>query len=98
MEKGDKVYLLYVSDQFDMSRGFSGWIDEYTIINPDVGEGLTLMRGPYGSVVARTTDDIYTVKLEAQQAMLAALKRRVDVVIKQMEKMTEEAKTEPVTV
>lgn len=96
MEKGQKVYTAYVSESFNMNLGFSAWVDEYTILNPDV-EGLLLLKGLYGSTVVRTPDEVYTSKLEAQQAVLTGLKRRADVVIKQMEKLTEEAKAEPVT-
>lgn len=98
MEKGDKVYTAYVSDSFNNNVGFSAWVDEYTVLNPDVGEGLILLKGPYGSTVVRTPDEIYDSKLAAQEAVVAGLKRRVDSVIRQMEKITAEANAAPVIV
>lgn len=98
MEKGDKVYTAYVSDSFDIGRGFSAWVDEYTVLNPDIGENLMLLKGPYGGNTVRTPDEVYTSKLAAQEAIIAGLKRRADTVIKQMEKITAEANAEPVTV
>lgn len=90
MEKGQKVWTLYMSNQFETGSGFSGWIDEYEVINSDVGENLMVLRGKYGSAVTRTPAEVYTTKQAAQEAMIAAIHTRVSAALKQIQKIESE--------
>lgn len=90
MEKGQKVWTLYNGNQFDISTGFGAWIDEYTVVNPDIGEGLMLIKTSYGSHCSRRPDEVYTTKQAAQAAMIDEIHKRVSVALKQVAKIQAE--------
>lgn len=78
MEKGDKVYSLWLTDTFSSGK-FGFWIDEYEVFDPTPqGSSQILLRTPNRDhITSRMPTEIYSSREAAYESVISMLAKRV---------------------
>lgn len=78
MEKGDKVYSLWMADTFTGGK-FGFWVDEYEVFDPaPQGSSQILLRTPTRDhITSRNPSEIYPSREAAYEAAIGMLTNRM---------------------
>lgn len=78
MEKGDKVYSMWMTDTFSYGK-FSFWVDEYEVFDPaPAGIAHVILRvAGRDHITSRAPTEIYPSREAAHAAVIAMLEERI---------------------